>query len=384
MDKLRLTCPCLFGVESVLAFEVKRLGVEDVETSDGRVSFTGTAEDVVRANMRLRCAERVQILLASFEARSFEELFQGVLSAELERFIGRDDAFPVKGYSIDSKLHSVPDCQKIVKKAAVKRLESRYHQSWFEETGPVRQLQFSIYKDRVLLLLDTSGEGLHKRGYRPTANAAPIRETLAAGIADLAHVRRDSLVVDTFCGSGTLLIEAATRALNIAPGMRRSFSFERWNWAELKRDFTAEYRRQCAAEVDGEAAFTARGFDIDPAMPQLCRLNAKNAGVGPRITAGVADVRDFDPAKTLPDGGIVLCNPPYGERMLDLKRAEELYRKMGEVFVPDDSIGYYVITPHEDFEQIFGRKADRRRKLYNGMIRCTLYMYFAGRDKRHK
>ena len=216
MEKIRLTCPCLFGVESVLAFEVKRLGVGDVEVTDGRVSFTGTPEDIVRANIRLRCAERVQILLASFEARSFEELFQGVLAAELERYIGVTDAFPVKGYSLNSQLHSVPDCQKIIKKAAAKRLERCYHRSWFEECGAVKQLQFSIYKDRVLLMLDTSGAGLHKRGYRPNANAAPIRETLAAAIADLAHVRSDSLVVDPFCGSGTLMIESALRAMNVA------------------------------------------------------------------------------------------------------------------------------------------------------------------------
>ncbi|MBQ9939178.1 MAG: class I SAM-dependent RNA methyltransferase, partial [Oscillospiraceae bacterium] len=230
MEKITLTCPCLFGVESILAFEVKKLGVSDVTVSDGRVTFTGTAEDMVRANIQLRCAERVQILLASFEARTFEELFQGVLKADLERYIGENDAFPVKGYSLNSQLHSVPDCQAIIKKAAVKRLEKCYHKSWFEESGPVKQLQFSIYKDKVLLMLDTSGEGLHKRGYRPTANAAPIRETLAACIADLARVKKDSFVADPFCGSGTMLIESALRAMNVAPGLRRHFSFERWHW----------------------------------------------------------------------------------------------------------------------------------------------------------
>ena len=384
MEKIRLTCPCLFGVESVLAFEVKRLGVEDVEVADGRVSFTGTPEDIVRANIRLRCAERVQILLASFEARSFEELFQGVLAAELERYIGVTDAFPVKGYSLNSQLHSVPDCQKIIKKAAVKRLERCYHQSWFEECGAVKQLQFSIYKDRVLLMLDTSGAGLHKRGYRPNANAAPIRETLAAAIADLAHVRSDSLVVDPFCGSGTLMIESALRAMNIAPGLRRKFAFEGWNWRELDGGFAADYRRECVAQIDHEAGFSAKGFDIDPDMRRLTATNARNAGVGPRISAEVADVRDFDAAKLLPEGGTVLCNPPYGERMLDIREAEKLYREMGRVFVPDENIGYYIITPDEDFEQIFGRKADKRRKLYNGMIRCTLYMYFPQKVKRYK
>ena len=383
MEKIRLTCPCLFGVESVLAFEVRRLGVEDVEVTDGRVSFTGTQEDIVRANLQLRCAERVQILLASFEARSFEELFQGVLATELERYIGVNDAFPVKGYSLNSQLHSVPDCQRIVKKAAAKRLESRYHQSWFAECGAVKQLQFSIYKDRVLLMLDTSGAGLHKRGYRPTANAAPIRETLAAGIADLARVRRDSIVVDPFCGSGTLMIESALRAMNIAPGLRRRFAFEGWGRRELDT-FSADYRRECVAQIDHEAAFSARGFDIDPEMQKLCALNARNAGVGPRISAQTADVRNFDAGELLPDGGIVLCNPPYGERMLDVREAEKLYREMGRVFPQSESISYCIITPDEDFERLFGRRADRRRKLYNGMIKCTLYMYFAQKVKRYK
>ena len=381
MEKITLTCPCLFGVESILAFEVKRLGVSDVTVSDGRVTFTGTAEDIVRANIQLRCAERVQILLASFEARTFEELFQGVLKADLERYIGENDAFPVKGYSLNSQLHSVPDCQSIIKKAAVKRLEKCYHKSWFEESGPVKQLQFSIYKDKVLLMLDTSGEGLHKRGYRPTANAAPIRETLAACIADLARVKKDSFVADPFCGSGTMVIESALRAMNVAPGLRRHFSFERWHWDELDEDFVRDYRRQCVGEIDHEAGFSAKALDIDAEMKRLCLLNARNAGVGPRISFEQADVRDFDVEKQLPNGGVVICNPPYGERMLDIRDVEKLYREMGRVFAPSESVGYYIITPHEDFEELFGRKADKRRKLYNGMIKCNLYMYFA---KRHK
>ena len=369
--KIQMTCPCHFGLESVLSGEVKRMGGENVTVVDGKVSFEGGFELLARANMGLRTAERVLIKLAEFRAESFEELFQGVKAAPLEEFIGVHDAFPVKGHSLNSQLHSVPDCQSIIKKAAVERLKERYHVSWFEETGPVHQLQFTILKDVVSLFLDTSGPGLHKRGYRKNSNDAPIKETLAAGIIDLAHVKPFSTVYDPFCGSGTFLIESATKALGIAPGLNRRFAAEKWD--QIPEQVWAQERGRALDLIRRDAEFKAFGFDIDMQAIELSRDNAKKAGVLPRIRFAQGDISNFEPPE---EKGIVICNPPYGERMLEIRQAEELYKKMGEVFAPNRGLSYYIISPHEEFERLFGRKADKRRKLYNGMIKCQLYMYF--------
>ena len=217
MDKIKFACPCHFGLESVLKFEITKIGGEDITVSDGRITFTGDFSMLARANLCLASAERVLIQIGEFKAVTFEELFQGVKALPFENYIGKDDIFPVKGHSLNSVLHSVPDCQAIIKKAVVEHLKSKYNINWFAETGSMFQIQFSIHNDNVTVYIDTSGAGLHKRGYRRNSNAAPIKETLAAGIIDLAHVRGDSIVYDPFCGSGTLLIEAAYKALNIAP-----------------------------------------------------------------------------------------------------------------------------------------------------------------------
>lgn len=228
MNKLKYLCPCLFGLESVLSGEIKRLGGEDVQVSDGKVTFYGDFSLLARANLNLRTAERVLVVLGHFAVQSFEDLFQGVKALPLENFIGEKDRFPVKGWSLNSKLASVPDCQAIIKKAAVERLKEKYGISWFEESGSLFQIQFSILKNEATVMLDTTGAGLHKRGYRRDSNEAPIKETLAAGIIDLARVRPDSIFYDPFCGSGTFLIEAAAKALNIAPGINRRFAAEKW------------------------------------------------------------------------------------------------------------------------------------------------------------
>ncbi len=228
-NTMKFACPCHFGTESVLKFEINKIGGENIVVSDGRITFTGDFSTLARANLCLSTAERVLIVLGEFKAYTFEELFQGVKSLPLEDFIGLIDAFPVKGFSLNSTLHSVPDCQSIIKKAAVERLKQVYNVSWFEEVGNMFKIQFSIIKDNVTIYIDSSGTGLHKRGYRKNANSAPIKETLAAGIVDLAGVRRDSIVSDPFCGSGTILIEAAYKALNIAPGLKRTFVSEKWN-----------------------------------------------------------------------------------------------------------------------------------------------------------
>ncbi len=369
-DKLRLCCPCHFGLESVLKYEITKIGGTDLTVTDGKITFTGDENILARANLCLSTAERVLIELIEFRAESFEELFQGVRSIELERFIGIDDAFPVKGYSLDSALHSVPDCQSIVKKAAVERLKSKYGVEWFSESGATVQIKFSILKDVVTVYLDTSGVGLHKRGYRRNSNAAPIKETLAAGIVDLARVRPDSIVCDPFCGSGTLLIEAAMKALRIPVGINRRFAAEKW--ASIPSSVWQEERKRAIDGVDRSAEFRAIGFDIDDAAVALTLDNAHKAGIKSRIRVEQADISKF----VQPEDSIVICNPPYGERLLELREAEDIYRRMGRVLGKGGSRQSYIISPHEQFEQFFGESAKKRRKLYNGMIKCQLYMYF--------
>lgn len=369
-DKLRLCCPCHFGLESVLKYEITKIGGTDLKVSDGKISFTGDENIMARANLCLSTAERVLIELIEFRAESFEDLFQGVRSVELERFIGIDNAFPVKGYSLNSVLHSVPDCQSIVKKAAVERLKSKYGISHFSETEPSIQIQFSIMKDIVTLYLDTSGAGLHKRGYRRNSNAAPIKETLAAGIIDLARVRPESVVCDPFCGSGTLLIEAAMKALKIPVGINRRFAAEKW--ASIDSKIWPEERKRAIEGVDRSASFSGIGFDIDDSAVALALDNAHKAGIKSRLKIEQADISKF----RQPEDSIVICNPPYGERLLELREAEAIYRQMGHVIGHGGNKQSYIISPHEQFEQFFGEEAKRRRKLYNGMIKCQLYMYF--------
>lgn len=369
--RLTMTCPCLFGLESVLSGELKRMEAQNIMVRDGRVTFTGGWDMLARANLGLRTAERVQLVVGTFAARSFEELFDQVAQIPFEEYLGRKDAFPVKGWSINSKLHSVPDCQSIIKRAVVRRLENAYGQSWFEESGPVHQIQFSILKDNVTVTLDSSGAGLHKRGYRKNANAAPIKETLAAGILDLARVYPDTEFYDPMCGSGTFVIEAALHALRIAPGLRRTFAAEKWGC--VPENTFREERARAMDLIRRDATFKGYGFDIDPQAVELTRENAKKAGVSARVRVAQRDVKDF---KLNTNKALVVCNPPYGERLLEQSEARALYRTMGEAFTYRDDLRYYIISPDEEFERYFGRAANKLRKLYNGMLKCNLYMYF--------
>lgn len=370
MERLEFCAPCLFGVEGILGDELRRLGAEDVRVENGRVLFAGGMEILARANISSRYAERIQLVIGTFTALSFEELFEGVRALAWERWIGRADAFPVKGWSLNSRLHSIPDCQSIIKKAIVERLRDAYDTRFLNETGCKCQVQFTILKDEVTMLLDTSGAGLHKRGYRAVSGGAPIKETLAAAIVDVTRARRARLVCDPCCGSGTLLIEAALAAKGIAPGIRRGFSA--MHWGSVPETIWKE-ERQRALEYQRDVTFAARGSDIDADVLRLANDNAVKAGVGDVITTATQDLRSF-----VPDGesGTVLCNPPYGERLLDVRAAEELYRVMGKVFRPKEGWSYAIISPHEQFEELFGRPADKRRKLYNGMLKCQLYMYY--------
>ncbi len=366
-----IACPCLFGLESILSGEVKRMGGQNVEVTDGRVVFKGDAAMVVKANLMLRTAERVMIVVGSFSADSFTKLFDGSAELPWEKYIPLGSAFPVKGWSLHSKLHSIPDCQAIIKKSVAVRLSKHYQKEWLPETGATYQIRFTIHKDNVMLMLDTSGEGLHKRGYRPVSNAAPIKETLAAGMIDLARVKRDSLLIDPMCGSGTILVEGASKALRMPSGIKRTFVSETWDM--FPRELWASVKEDVMSQVNTEHSFSAQGFDIDIGAVALSAQNAKTAGFSDVVTTSYRELANFTP----PDRPFtVITNPPYGERMSDIQSAEELYKLMGRVFLPTEGSSYYIISPNEDFEKLFGRPANKRRKLYNGMIRCTLYMYF--------
>ncbi len=371
MRNISFVAPCIFGVEGILADELRRLGVNDVNAQNGRVLFSGDESTLAMVNINSRYAERVLINMGEFEATTFTELFDGVKNIPWEDYIGRTDAFPVGGWSLNSQLHSIPDCQSIVKKAVVDRLKSRYSISWFEETGTEYRIRFSIMKNVVTMMIDTSGEGLHKRGYRRNSNDAPIKETLAAAMCDTARIFPDTVFFDPFCGSGTILIEAALHAAHIAPGLNRRFAAERFPFIEDSVWRTERTRAMDAIRHD--ISFTATGFDIDPAAVELTLENAKKAGVGKYVRAARADISNF----RLPEGRtLTVTNPPYGERLLDIRSAERLYETMGRVFVKEDGKKYYIISPHDEFEKFFGRDADKRRKLYNGMLKCQLFMYF--------
>ena len=371
MPDFELVCPCLLGVEGLVAEDLRENGMTGVRPENGRVVFDGTPENIVRANITSRYAARVQILLATFTATTFEELFQGVKNIPWENFIGRNDAFPVKGRSLSSALSSIPNCQAIVKKAVVEKLKEKYHIEWFPEDGALYQIQFLILKDKVSIMLDTSGAGLHKRGYRKNSTEAPIKETLAAVMAKLARVRSDGTLYDPFCGSGTILIEASMLALNIAPGIRRHFAAEKWKFIDKK--IWDNERARAHDLIKRDATFTATGSDLDPAAVELTLENAKKAGIAKKVDAFTRDIKDF-PRNT--QYGCVITNPPYGERLLDIKGAQEIYRNMGQVFERQRGWGDPIISPDEDFEKCFGRTADKRRKLYNGMIKCQVYMYY--------
>lgn len=368
---MNLVAPCRFGLEKTLSFELKRLGAEDVRAEDGRVFFSGDAEVCARANVFCATAERICVVLGKFRAETFDELFEGIKTLPLSDYIGRNDRFPNKGSSLKSKLTSIPAIQKIVKKAMAVNLGKAYKTDVLPEKGALCQIRFSLMKNELTLMLDTSGEGLHKRGYRALSNAAPIRETLAACIADIARVRDGDLVIDPFCGSGTLLIEAAYKALNIAPGLNRRFAGEHMRF--LPESAWKSAREEARSAIKTDVEFQAVGYDIDPECVKLTNENARKAGVSEYVRAEHRGIADFEPPKR---PAKILTNPPYGERMLELEQARELYAVMGERLLPLGHNQLYVITPDEEFESIFGSKSDKNRKLYNGMLMCRLYIYF--------
>ena len=369
MNQFEFSVPCLFGLEGLAGDELRRLNIDNVRVENGRVLFSGDIAAMAKANLCLRTGERVLLTLADFKATTFEELFQGVYHANLEDYIPRDGNFPVKGHCLNSQLMSVPDCQAIIKKAASKRLGEKYGVNWLPETGAKYQLQFSIMNDRVQLYLDTSGAGLHKRGYRAVGNDAPLRETLAAAMVQLTHYRGRDFVWDPFCGSGTIPIEAALIAKNRAPGMNRRFAAEHFVWSDAA---IWEQIRQEARDKEFRGNYRILGSDNDPKCISLSMANARKAGVG-----DVIEFRDGDATKmSLPaESGVIICNPPYGQRMGEQKDAQRLYAALGRHLKFADGWKKYIITSEPEFEHYFGRRATKKRKLYNGMIKCDYYMY---------
>ena len=377
--KLEFCCPTLFGLEGIVADELRFEGkLEDVRAENGRVFFTGDFNTLAWANLNLRCVERVLIRLAKFKATNFEELFDNVYKIDWESWIGVNDAFPVKGHILGSKINSLPHTQAMIKKSIVKRLESVYGVSWFEEVGSKVQIQFSIMNDIAEIFLDTSGAGLHKRGYRANSNAAPLRETLAAAMIKVARWRGRDALLDPFCGSGTIAIEAAMIAQRRAAGLTRRFDAEKWD--VIPKEVWSNARKNALDNILTDAKFEIYGSDIDKECTELSIANAKKAGVNNLIQFTTEDATKIN---YINRSGLLFANPPYGERLMDIDEARKLYTLLGKAAGKSDLKQYY-LTSDEEFEKHFGYIADKKRKLYNGMIKCDLYMYFNPERKPFK
>lgn len=380
MKNYTLVAPCFFGVEKMLAREIKNLGYEIIKTEDGRVTYKTDEYGIAKSNMYLRCAERVHLKVAEFEARSFDELFEETKRINWSKYIPFGAQFPIsKASSIKSKLYSTPDIQSIVKKAVVESLKKSYL-----ETGLLKEdkekypIYVFIHKDKVTLTIDTSGTALHKRGYRERANKAPIRETLAAAIMELVPWRPGRTLVDPMCGSGTLLIEAAMKGINMAPGMNREFISEKWRTMDKK--IWWDVRREAYAQMNEEVDFKIYGYDIDEEALEIARENAEIAGVADYIEFRYGDATEFTSDE---EYGFIVTNPPYGERLEDTDTVKMLYKQLGYAFRKLKNWSYYLITSYEDFENEFGQEATKRRKLYNGMLKSNLYQYIGPKPPKN-
>ena len=371
------TATYLFGLEGLLGEEIESLGYRRTENMDGRITFEGDENACAVCNTNLRFAERLYLNLGSFQALTFTELFDGTKALPWEAFIEKDGEFPVSGHAIKSTLFSVPDCQRIIKKAVSVRLGEHYGLSHLPESGTRYKIEFFLFKDRASLMIDLSGVPLHKRGYRPETVEAPIRETLAAAMVKLARPREDVLLWDPFCGSGTIAIEAAMIMLNRAPGRNRTFVSEQYPvFPASSWDFA---REEADSRVVTDSSFEAYATDIDPKCVEIAAASAKRAGMEKHLNIFQMDALDID---TLGRRGTIVTNPPYGDRLLTVEEAEELYRAMGQSFARLERWQIYVITQSERFPKLFGRRADKIRKLYNGMIPCYYYQFFKNPAKQ--
>ncbi len=372
-----LIATAAFGVESVVKRELSWLGVTESRAENGKIYFTGDESVLCRANLWLRCADRVYINMGQFQAVTFEDLFQGTKAIAWEGLLGEHGAFPVSGKSVKSALHSVPDCQKIVKKAIAERLRSVYGREWMDETGPEYKIEVALLNDQVTLTVDTSGAGLHKRGYRDKAGEAPLKETLACAMLYISRWKGERVLLDPLCGSGTIPIEAAMMAMHMAPGLHRSFAFE--SWPQVPQELWNGIKAQAEQEINRELPVRIYGSDIDYFALKLAQEHAEKAGVADKIHF---QKLDFEKTSSRYKYGFIITNPPYGERLSRPGQVEQLYQRMGAHFARFDTWSYYIITSYEGFERCFGRKADKKRKLYNGMLKCNYFQYFGPRPPK--
>jgi putative N6-adenine-specific DNA methylase len=377
MSKIHLIATSAFGIEAVVGRELKHLGYEDQHIENGRVTFKGDESAICRTNLWLRTSDRVLIKMGEFKALSFEELFEQTKSLPWDEWIPEDAEFPVDGKSIDSKLFSVPDCQAIVKKAVVEKMKQKYKCEWFNETGPRYRIEVGLLKDIATLTIDTSGAGLHKRGYRKLVGEAPLKETLASAMLLISRWNKDRVLIDPMCGSGTIPIEAALIGQNIAPGLNRQFSAE--SWPNIPNDLWTKAREEANDLLKRDIELRISGSDINEDVMSLARYHAKQAGVENSIHLQRMDMADI---KSRYKYGFIVCNPPYGERLGEMEDVEKLYRQMGKTFKTLDSWSYYIFTSHPNFEKLFGRKADKKRKLYNGRILCNYFQFYGPPPKR--
>ena len=376
MEKFEILIPTIFGLEAFTSRELRNMGYETSSVEDGKVTFLGDERAICKANIGIRTGERVLVKVAEFTAVTFDELFEATKAVDWSRWIGKKAAFPVKGYCLKSTLASMRDCQAIIKKAIATSLSTSYGIEWLEESEETYQIQFSVFKDKVTIMIDTTGDSLHKRGYRAVANDAPLKETIAAAMVMMSHWKYEYPLADPLCGSGTIPIEAAMIKRNIMPGVSRNFSGEAFSWIDKK------IWEDCRTEAkDGvkNVPLDIYAADIDKETVEIAARNAVLAGVGDAIKPICKGVADFTHNGSY---GTVISNPPYGERLGDKKESEEIYRLMGRQFKKLDNWSYYVITSNEDFEDSFSMKASKKRKIYNGRLKCNIYQYFGKKPPR--
>jgi putative N6-adenine-specific DNA methylase len=378
MSYLDIIATSAFGLESIVVRELKNIGVEKTEVENGRISFQGDYGTIAKSNIWLRCADRILIKLASYRAEDFEELFQGALAVRWEDFIPENGVMHVIGKSVNSKLHSVPGCQSIIKKAVIESMKRKYKKNLFEENGPVYRIEIAMLNDTATLTLDTSGAGLHKRGYRELQGEAPLKETLAAGLISLSRWRPERVFADPMCGSGTIPIEAALMGKNIAPGLTRNFASE--DWPEIPASIWNTCRDEAKDSIRKEP-MEIFASDIDKRVFDAAVRNAEKAGVKENIIFQHKPLSEFSSKKKY---GVIVCNPPYGERMQNEREVRELYKEMGKAFSLLDTWSFFIMTAYDGFEKSFGRKADKNRKLYNGNIRTYFYQYLGPLPPRNK
>ena len=381
MRKLELIAPCHFGLEAILKREIQNLGYEIERVEDGRITFLADMAGIARSNIFLRTADRILLQAARFHAETFDELFEGIKAIPWEEYLTEDARFWVtKASTTKSKLFSAPDIQSIAKKAMVERMKQKYHKNWFQETGASYPVRIFLLKDEVTVGLDTSGEPLHKRGYRQLTSKAPLTETLAAALIMLTPWRKDRILVDPFCGSGTIPIEAAMIGANIAPGMNRSFTSENWKNLIAKKNWY-EAIQEANDLIDDSVSMDIQGYDIDGRMIRAARQNAEDAGVDHLIHLQQREVKELSHPKKY---GFIITNPPYGERLEEKEDLPELYRQIGQAFDKLDTWSKYLITSYEDAEKYIGKKANKNRKIYNGMLKTYYYQFLGPKPPRRR